>query len=234
MEVFGGPASVVVEVDKGLEGERSGYILSGVGSPEEWDFPVINGIETTPRFLDWYLNLGLGDPEYMSMYQLKETGWDKIFKIVPNVYSDTREANFVNGALSLSLVFPITRLALNQLPEYKEIPSSALTVANEAAMLASSRSLGQYVYRSDISQFFVMTAEPSTALSSWTPGAAISLSIDVQTLYPVALSVKAGKPTKNSTNYTFPIVLSAATANPTSGWQALSGLNLLHTTITVV
>lgn len=103
LTVLGGPAEISVDVDFGPRGERGSLILYGLGKPDEVTLPEV------PKVYDSYINLLNSDDEYLFMYQYiagPSNGspvWTRLFKIVPNLYSENLQRTFVDGQIEINL-----------------------------------------------------------------------------------------------------------------------------------
>ena len=113
LTVTGGPANISLDVNFGPEGQRGSLILYGLGKPSSLnptDFPQ------TPQILDWYINLLTTDSEYLYLYQyVNRDGaqvWDRIFKVIPNVYNTNEIVTFAAGQALLQIPVSNTTLAL--------------------------------------------------------------------------------------------------------------------------
>jgi len=100
--VLGGPAEVVVDLDFGPQGDRGSLILYGFGKPNTVQLPE------TPRIYDTYINLSISDSEYLFMYQYVAgdggiPGWVKLFKLIPNTYSENLSRTFSNGEIEINI-----------------------------------------------------------------------------------------------------------------------------------
>lgn len=97
VSIVGGPSTVKVDVDLGATGQRGSLILYGLGKPTD---PSVT-FRPKPQLLDWYINLDVNDSEYQYIYQyIIKDGiyvWNRIFKIVPNVFNENKTITFVNG-----------------------------------------------------------------------------------------------------------------------------------------
>lgn len=111
--LIGGPAKVNVELDFGPQGQRGSLILYGLGKPNS--LPA-EDFSFTPQLLDWYINLLTTDSEYLYLYQyVNKDGvaqWDRIFKIIPNVYNTNETVTFTDGVATINIAISNTTLAL--------------------------------------------------------------------------------------------------------------------------
>lgn len=103
LTVLGGPSAISVDVDFGPKGERGSLILYGLGKPDEITLPEL------PKVYDSYINLLNSDDEYLFMYQYiagptnGSPVWTRLFKIVPNTYSENLQRTFVGGQIDVNL-----------------------------------------------------------------------------------------------------------------------------------
>ena len=111
--LIGGPAKVNVDLDFGPQGQRGSLILYGLGKPG--DLPA-EDFSFAPQLLDWYINLLTTDNEYLYIYQYVSkdgvTQWDRIFKIIPNVYNTNEVITFTDGQATINIAIANTTLAL--------------------------------------------------------------------------------------------------------------------------
>jgi hypothetical protein len=100
ISVFGGPASIDVNVDFGPKGQRGSLIFSGPGKPT--DSSVV--FPTPPQPLDLYINKLPSDFEYLFLYEYGITdgvaSWSKVIRLIPSTALANIEVVFVNGMLS--------------------------------------------------------------------------------------------------------------------------------------
>ena len=155
LTVTGGPANISLDVNFGPEGQRGSLILYGLGKPSALniaDFPQ------TPQILDWYINLLTTDSEYLYLYQyVNRDGaqvWDRIFKVIPNVYNTNETVTFTAGQALLQIPVSNTTLALlpgtniadinlnihidieNMLPVASSFTVTGLNIVNEDYVLS--------------------------------------------------------------------------------------------------
>jgi hypothetical protein len=100
LSIFGGPASIDVNVDFGPKGDRGSLIFSGPGKPTDAivDFP------TTPQPLDLYINRSPSDFEFLFLYEYGITngvaGWSKVLRLIPSTALANIQVVFINGFIS--------------------------------------------------------------------------------------------------------------------------------------
>lgn len=254
------PSSIELSFDCGLNGDRGSYVIPGLGNPNEYDFslPAILDNEGKPQIIspqvyDWFINLKPTDPTYLTMFYLKKetNSWEKIFKVLPNIYNRNFVGTFLNGQLSTILSVSNETLVLEQLfgdqlikNDFSifRIPDMMDTVSivdSESEMLdISLATTGDYAYRTDRSQFFRLISDDATILSNWQPELSISISLDVETPipgtpYPIISGFMLSAPFFDGNNYNFPMIITAAEAKPT-GFEAVSGDKTVHVSISVV
>lgn len=102
LTVLGGPAAVSVDLDFGPQGDRGSLILYGLGNPATATLPE------TPQVYDTYINLLTSDPDYLFMYQYiagagGSPSWVKLFKLVPNIFSDNLSKSFIDGEVEINI-----------------------------------------------------------------------------------------------------------------------------------
>lgn len=115
LTVLGGPASVDVDVNFGPEGQRGSQIFVGNGDPNL----STTEIGQDPLLFDLYINILTTDEDYLSVYQYQNADgvdtWVQLFKLLPNVYSETYTENFTNGVWEKNL--PVSAIVpLDQIP----------------------------------------------------------------------------------------------------------------------
>jgi hypothetical protein len=102
LTVLGGPAEVSVDLDFGPQGDRGSLMFVGNAKPASFNFPE------TPRIYDTYINILPSDSEYLFMYQYiagagGSPSWEKLFKVIPNTYSENLERTFVEGSIQINI-----------------------------------------------------------------------------------------------------------------------------------
>ena len=84
LAVFGGPASIDLNVDFGPAGIRGSLILTGNGKPTDPDVDLPNDIQP----FDLYINLNPNDFEYLFLYQYGSINgvltWSRVLRLIPN------------------------------------------------------------------------------------------------------------------------------------------------------
>jgi hypothetical protein len=97
ISVFGGPASIDVNVDFGAPGIRGSLIFTGPGKPTD---PTVN-FPTAPRPQDLYINLLPSDFEYLFLYQYGSINgvlsWSKVLRLIPNTAIANIPVIFLDG-----------------------------------------------------------------------------------------------------------------------------------------
>jgi hypothetical protein len=98
LSIFGGPASLDINVDYGAQGVRGSLIFSGQGKPTNVTFP------TTPRPQDLYINRLPSDFEYLFLYEYGFVNgvlsWSKLFRLIPNTAIANIPVLFIDGVAS--------------------------------------------------------------------------------------------------------------------------------------
>jgi hypothetical protein len=102
LTVLGGPAEVSVDLDFGPQGDRGSLMFVGNMKPASFSFPE------TPRIYDTYINVLPSDSEYLFMYQYiagagGSPSWEKLFKVIPNTYSENLQRTFVEGTVQINI-----------------------------------------------------------------------------------------------------------------------------------
>ncbi len=113
LTVLGGPESIEVQIDYGPQGDRGSRIWAILGKPGATGVPMPP--EGT-NIGDIAINILSSDNEYLYQYQKSSSGWTKLFKLIPNLYSTNRTVTFTNGVsdpilISLSDIVPSTSIA---------------------------------------------------------------------------------------------------------------------------
>ena len=97
ISVFGGPASIDINVDFGAPGIRGSLIFTGPGKPTD---PTVN-FPTDPRPQDLYINLLPSDFEYLFLYQYGSINgvlsWSKVLRLIPNTAIANIPVIFLDG-----------------------------------------------------------------------------------------------------------------------------------------
>ena len=95
VKVIGGTANVNVEVDFGPQGDRGNLFLVGYGDPN-----TITHSQTI-QLLDIYINLQVGDSDYLGMYQyLNQAGvdsWVFLGPLITDTFGANRTVSFTGG-----------------------------------------------------------------------------------------------------------------------------------------
>lgn len=97
LSVYGGPASIDVNVDFGAQGVRGSYIFTGNGKPTDADVDLPETIQP----YDLYINLKPSDIEYLFLYQYGSVNgvltWSKVLRLIPNTALANIPVIFYNG-----------------------------------------------------------------------------------------------------------------------------------------
>jgi hypothetical protein len=98
--------------------------------------------------LDWYINLDTSDPNYLYIYQyISKDGnitWDKLFKIIPNIYSVTERVSFATTNTStVSILVANTTLPLLANTTPSRVNAHINLQADDGSIIASSFVIGQ-------------------------------------------------------------------------------------------
>ena len=108
VKVIGGTANVNVEVDFGPQGDRGNLFLVGYGHPN-----TITHSQTL-QLLDIYINLQVGDSDYLGMYQyLNEAGvdtWVLLGPLITDKFGSNRTVSFTDGVSTNDVEFNISRI----------------------------------------------------------------------------------------------------------------------------
>jgi hypothetical protein len=105
LAVFGGPASIDLNVDFGPQGQRGSLIFTGNGKPTDPDIQLVfnntvyNSQSAQP--FDLYINLNPDDFEYLFLYQYGFVNgiltWSKVLRLIPNTAIANLPIIFYNG-----------------------------------------------------------------------------------------------------------------------------------------
>jgi hypothetical protein len=97
LSVFGGPASIDVNVDFGAPGVRGSLIFTGPGKPTD----ATVSFPTPPAPQDLYINLLPSDFEYLFLYQYGSVNgvvaWTKVLRLIPNTAIANIPVIFIDG-----------------------------------------------------------------------------------------------------------------------------------------
>jgi hypothetical protein len=100
LSVFGGPASLDINVDFGAPGVRGSLIFTGPGKPTD----ALVTFSTPPRPQDLYINLLPSDFEYLFLYQYGSVNgvlsWSKVLRLIPNTAIANIPVIFIDGVAS--------------------------------------------------------------------------------------------------------------------------------------
>ena len=117
LSVFGGPASIDLNVDTGAQGVRGSLILTGPGKPTDAGVTF----STPPMPQDLYINLLPSDFEYLFLYQYGSVDgvltWSKVLRLIPNTAIANISVVFLDGKASRIEPTPagLTRIGMIQL-----------------------------------------------------------------------------------------------------------------------
>lgn len=103
LQLLGGPASVTVDVDKGIAGIPGTQFYLSYGDPN------VPGslVGVVPQRYDVCTNIGPADSEYLFLYQYNyipgttTLAWIAAFKLTPNTVARNESATFVNGLAAI-------------------------------------------------------------------------------------------------------------------------------------
>jgi hypothetical protein len=108
VKVIGGTANVNVEVDFGPQGDRGNLFLVGYGHPN-----TVSHSQTL-QLLDIYINLQVGDSDYLGMYQyLNEAGvdtWVFLGPLITDTFCANRTVLFADGVTSDDVEFNVSSI----------------------------------------------------------------------------------------------------------------------------
>lgn len=97
LSVYGGPASIDVNVDFGAQGTRGSYIFTGNGRPTDADVDLPETVQP----YDLYINLKPSDLEYLFLYQYGSVNgvltWSRVLRLIPNTALANIPVIFYNG-----------------------------------------------------------------------------------------------------------------------------------------
>lgn len=262
IEATSAPSSIILDLYRGQSGVRGAYVIPGLGDPRSYDFANSyildnDGIpqQITPRTYDWFLNLEPTSPTYLTTFILKKNNiWEPEFKVIPNTHNTNRVIALISGSAQTDVVVSNEKLLLSQAfgdqsnksdLSILRIPGddeTSTSVDSEQEMLAISGSeILDYAYRTDLSQFFRLTALPATSIDNWQPELSINADIDLENpapndLLPIISSFKLGMPTYDGSNYTFPITIKGSQLNPEviGGLETITGTRVAHISVSVI
>lgn len=154
--VLGGPSRISVDLDFGPTGQRGSYWYTGNGDPASAE------IGASVKNFDMYINVDPQDEDYLWMYQYRTgdtvPGWQRVLKIIPNLYSRSVLSEFVDGLseILIPLVnilspdqvgtvgvenFNIQKSVVNPLPSISTITAVEIVTDNSLQLLKISISL---------------------------------------------------------------------------------------------
>lgn len=116
LSIFGGPASLDINVDYGAPGIRGSLIFTGPGKPTD----AAVTFSTSPLPQDLYINLLPSDFEYLFLYQYSSVngvlGWSKVLRLIPNTAIANISVVFLDGKASRiePTLAGVTRIGLIQ------------------------------------------------------------------------------------------------------------------------
>ena len=136
LAVFGGPASLDVNVDFGPQGQRGTLIFTGNGKPTDPDVDLIfNNVEYNSQSaqpFDLFINLNPDDFEYLFLYQYGFVGgvltWSKVLRLIPNTAIANLPIIFYNGQAVTFTPAPGVPVSAETIGESVGIPGAISTV----------------------------------------------------------------------------------------------------------
>ena len=136
LAVFGGPASLDVNVDFGPQGQRGTLIFTGNGKPTDPDVDLIfNNVEYNSQSaqpFDLFINLNPDDFEYLFLYQYGFVGgvltWSKVLRLIPNTAIANLPIIFYNGQAVTFTPAPGVPVSAETIGESIGIPGAISTV----------------------------------------------------------------------------------------------------------
>ena len=142
LTVLGGPSSITVEVDHGVQGDRGSIILFGYGEPE-----AQSTFTETPQIYDLYINQQTTSANAGWLYQyVSQPGgnvWVPVAKLTPSIYAQNSIASFTNGEATVNV--PISAVVGGTIPA--GLSSESFNVQHEIVghsnIVVSSISLGE-------------------------------------------------------------------------------------------
>ena len=136
LAVFGGPASIDVDVDFGPQGQRGTLIFTGNGKPTDPDIQLVfnntvyNSQSAQP--FDLYINLNPDDFEYLFLYQYGFVGgvltWSKVLRLIPNTAIANLPIIFYNGEAVTFTPAPGSPVSAEAVAETIGTPGTIATV----------------------------------------------------------------------------------------------------------
>jgi hypothetical protein len=103
LTVFGGPASIDVDVDFGTQGERGSRIYGVIEDPRLVNTP--KPVDT--KVFDVAINVTPGTGTYLTFFQKVGSGredWIPMTELFPNIYSAKEEVTFTGGAATFDII----------------------------------------------------------------------------------------------------------------------------------
>lgn len=210
LAVFGGPASIDVNVDFGPQGQRGTLIFTGNGKPTDPDIQLVfnntvyNSQSAQP--FDLYINLNPDDFEYLFLYQYGFVGgvltWSKVLRLIPNTAIANLPIIFYNGqavTFTPAAGAPVSGTAVGESiddvvpsPTEPPTPSAGMLWLDVSTGLAGPWSLKIWYYVPALSAF------------AWVPLGTVSIGLlfpvgDYFDLTEVILPAQGPTPTRNKT-----------------------------------
>jgi hypothetical protein len=166
--VLGGPSSVSVDVDFGVQGDRGSNFFVGYGNP---NLPTVN-IGQVPQNLDMYINVSSADEKYLHLYQYQNVDgsmtWVELLKLIPNTFSGNYLSTFVDGEMTINV--PVANVVPAQLVGSVSAESFNIqfNILNQNP-LASTCSVAEVVVVSDVICIPITLKASELYNDLWTP-----------------------------------------------------------------
>lgn len=151
LTVFGGPASIAVEVDFGPSGVRGSNIFAGYGKPSLIQTIDENGSINidgqTIQIFDMYINLLASDTEYLSLYQYHNVSgtdaWEALVNLAPNTYAKNFIKTFTDG--EASILIPLVEIEPTAVGLDSTHFNIQHSIVNNTNPISSSLSVGSVI-----------------------------------------------------------------------------------------
>ena len=258
ISVYGGPASIDVNVDFGAQGTRGSFIFSGPGKPTDPDVDL-----PTVQPYDLYINQKPSDTEYLFLYQYGSVGgvetWTKVLRLIPNTALANIEVIFVGGIARTVIPTSEGLTFIASIPPTTPPSSSAQVIANILALTTISptppTSPTDGMLWLDVSGSPVVLNGYSAILSTWINFATITtglsfpisdyfpeltLSVDsfniqyiLRNETPISSGLTLGELTTIGSKIYLPVYITASqTGEDLVTWEAITGVKELNFVVT--
>lgn len=162
--VLGGIETLNLEVDFGPSGNRGSNIFRGTAVPNDTTTSALSA-----QIFDLYINTSTRDLYQLVNYPggFQNTRWEKLFSLIPNLYSKKDLVTFING--TAETLIPVVDIS----PDAVGLPSESFAIQHNllsTSVTASAISVGQiYVDNAGDLQIPVTLTASELIDGEWTP-----------------------------------------------------------------